>query len=292
MNKFKRVAIYSSKNDKQILEIASHCIEVLKNQEIEIILTDNLVSLKKSGLKVYKNQNNLINKTDLIISIGGDGTLLGCARRYGFFGIPVLGINLGNLGFLADIPPEAISNSLLEVINGNYIKDSRFFLEANLTHKNKKFIALNEIVIHSGAIAQLIDYEVYIDSLFAYRQRADGLIINTPTGSTAYSLSGGGPIVHPGLDAITLLPMFPHSLNTSPLVINSKSEIKIVLKKNKSRAMLSLDSHDSLMLKAEDSLIIKKARSELTLIHPLGHDFFSSCRNKLGWSSSIANGSS
>ena len=290
MNKFKRVAIYSSKNDKQILEIASHCIEVLKNQKIEIILTDNLVSLKKSGLKVYKNQNNLINKTDLIISIGGDGTLLGCARRYGFFGIPVLGINLGNLGFLADIPPEAISNSLLEVINGNYIKDSRFFLEANLTHKNKKFIALNEIVIHSGAIAQLIDYEVYIDSLFAYRQRADGLIINTPTGSTAYSLSGGGPIVHPGLDAITLLPMFPHSLNTSPLVINS--EIKIVLKKNKSRAMLSLDSHDSLMLKAEDSLIIKKARSELTLIHPLGHDFFSSCRNKLGWSSSITNGSS
>ena len=146
----------------------------------------------------------------MLIAIGGDGTMLNCSRKVWLKGVSILGINLGKVGFLSDIAPNEMTSRLLEVIKGDYVEDKRFFLEASLEGK-KGIYALNEIVIHSGAIAQLIEFDLYIDDSFVYRQKADGLIINSPTGSTAYSLSGGGPIVHPGLDAITLLPMFPHS---------------------------------------------------------------------------------
>jgi NAD+ kinase len=168
------------------------------------------------------------------------------------------------------------------------VRDKRFFLEAQLNNKKTTNMALNEIVIHSGAIAKLLEFELFINKKFVYRQRADGLIINSPTGSTAYSLSGGGPIVHPDVNAITLLPMFPHSISTSPLLVKDSSQIEIRIVGNKNKSILSMDSHDSLTLKIGDIISIRKSKSQLTLIHPKDHDFFSACRNKLGWSSSIA----
>jgi len=225
----------------------------------------------------------------LLIAIGGDGTMLNCSRRYGSKGVPILGINLGNVGFLTDIAPKEITSRLLDVIKGNFIKDKRFFLEASLQNKDGSFIALNEVVIHSGAIAQLIEFDLYIDNSFVYRQKADGLIVNSPSGSTAYSLSGGGPIVHPNLDVITLLPMFPHRLNTSPLVVSGGSKITIKMIEKKNKSVLSMDSHNSLKLRQGDVITISKGKSSLILIHPRGHDFYEACRNKLGWSSSLPN---
>ena len=168
------------------------------------------------------------------------------------------------------------------------MKDQRSFLEASI-EKNKSYIALNEVVIHSGALAQLIEYELFVNDTFVYRQRADGIIISSPTGSTAYSLSGGGPILHPEVKAITLLPMFPHSLSSSPLLINDDSKILIKIIDGAGRPKLSLDSHDSLLLKKGDEIVIRKAEAELTLLHPLNHDFYSACRNKLGWSKALSN---
>ena len=130
---------------------------------------------------------------------------------------------------------------------------------------------------------------MYIDDSFVYRQKADGLIINSPSGSTAYSLSGGGPIVHPNLDVITLLPMFPHRLNTSPLVVSGGSKITIKMIEKKNKSVLSMDSHNSLKLRQGDVITISKGKSSLILIHPRGHDFYEACRNKLGWSSSLPN---
>ena len=146
---------------------------------------------------------------------------------------------------------------------------------------------MNEAVIHSGAVAKLIEFEVFIDNIFVYRQKADGLIINSPTGSTAYALSGGGPIIHPNLKSITLLPMFPHSLNSRPLIIKDDSEILIEVIGKNDKAELSVDSHNSISLKKGDRIKIKKSQQDLTLIHPKEHDFFSACRNKLGWSAGI-----
>ena len=196
-------------------------------------------------------------------------------------------INLGSLGFLTDIAPEELTTALKEVIGGKYIEDERFFLQSSINSRVDSSIALNEIVIHSNSIAKLIEYELFIDKRFVYRQRADGIIISTPTGSTAYSLSGGGPIVHPALDAITILPMFPQSLSSSPLVVDSSSTIRIELISKKTKAMLSFDSHDNLSLNEGASIQIIKSESPLTLIHPKDHNFYESCRTKLGWSTNI-----
>ncbi len=281
---FRNAAIYTSLNFKKVQKIASQIYEVLDNLDVSVHLTESLESLSK---KKSLSDRSIVKKSDLLISIGGDGSLLSSARRYGFSGLPLLGINLGNLGFLTDILPEDLTSSLIEVIKGKYLKDKRFFLEASVNNSPKSDIALNEIVIHSGSIAQLMEYEVFVDETFVYRQRADGLIVNTPTGSTAYSLSGGGPIVHPEVKAITLMPMFPHSLSASPLLVKEESNITIkIISGNKS--MLSLDSHNSIPLKRGDIIDVSKSKKPLILIHPNDHNFYSACRNKLGWSERLS----
>ena len=168
-------------------------------------------------------------------------------------------------------------------MKGEYIKDKRIFLEASLDSDKEKYKALNEVVLHSGSIAQLIEYDLFIDDEFVYRQKADGLIISTSTGSTAYSLSGNGPIVSPEVKAITLLPMFPHSLNARTLISGDEKKIRLIVR-GKSKAFLSMDSHVNLKVTSKNEILIQKADTELTLIHPMGQSFFSSCRNKLGWS--------
>ena len=286
-NNFKAIAICSSQKNKQILEIAKQCCEVLTSLKIKTYLHHNLSGIQgESNSKVVSE--GTLKKANLMIVIGGDGTMLGFARKFSDSGIPILGINLGNLGFLADIAPENITSTITDIIGGKYIKEHRSFLMAKINQDKKANIALNEIVIHSGALAQMIEYELFIDNSFVYRQRAEGIIINSPTGSTAYSLSGGGPIVHPAVKAITLLPMFPHSLSSSPLVVSDESIIEIVMTGTKNKASLSMDSHHSLILKKGDTVKIQKTKSVLTLIHPQEHNFYSACRNKLGWSTSIS----
>jgi NAD+ kinase len=287
--KFSHISLSTSSEDKRVLPIATQVHEILTSAGIKVSYDKNLSKLENLTKTKYKSSNHIIKNSELLIAIGGDGTMLNCSRRYGSRGIPILGINLGNVGFLTDIAPNEITSRLLEVIKGEFIKDKRFFLEASLQKKNESFIALNEIVIHSGAIAQLIEFDLHIDNRFVYRQKADGLIVNSPSGSTAYSLSVGGPIVHPNLDVITLLPMFPHRLNTSPLVVSGGSKITIKMIEKKNKSVLSMDSHNSLKLKQGDVITISKGKSSLILIHPRGHDFYEACRNKLGWSSSLPN---
>ena len=285
---FKNIGIFATKKNKRVLEMAKQCCEVLVNQGINVSLSDTLSSLAgNKGCKLLSDKN-LTKKIDLLIAIGGDGTMLSGSRRYGSQGLPILGINLGTLGFLSDIQPEDISSGLTKVLRGSYSQDRRFFLKA-FSNKPKEYnIALNEIVVHSGAVAQLIEYEIYVNKKFVYRQRSDGLIINTPTGSTAYSLSGGGPIVHPNVKAITILPMLPLGLNSSPLLVDEKSNIEIRMIGKKNKAKISFDSHDTTKALAyKESLFISRAEENVTLIHPKGHDFYSACRNKLGWGSSI-----
>ena len=287
MVNFKTIAITSNTNKKNVLDIAKQCCEVLQGKSKSILVTKNLSSITKNKEVRVSSNKQIISKADLLICIGGDGTMLGSAREFGFYGLPMLGINLGNVGFLTDVALETLTSSISEVMKGKFLKDKRSFLEASIS-KKKSYIALNEVVIHSGALAQLIEYELFVNDTFVYRQRADGIIVSSPTGSTAYSLSGGGPILHPEVKAITLLPMFPHSLSSSPLLVSDVSKIQIKIIDGAGRPKLSLDSHDSLVLKKGDEIIINKAKAELTLLHPLNHDFYSACRNKLGWSNALS----
>ncbi|MEL0244087.1 MAG: NAD(+)/NADH kinase [Gammaproteobacteria bacterium] len=282
---FNNVAIYSSINNQKVNSIADQVIEILSNLKVNCV-APNSSQIKTKLLKKTHTDKTVIKQSDLIIAIGGDGTLLSTARNYGYYGIPVLGINLGNLGFLTDIQPSDLTFALNRILQGDFIEDKRIFLEAEIEGKNKKYQALNEVVLHSGSIAQRIEYDLFIDEEFVYRQKADGLIVSTSTGSTAYSLSGNGPIISPEVEAITLLPMFPHSLNARTLITSENKQIKIKVR-DKSKAYLSMDSHDNLRVTSKESVYIRKANTELTLIHPVEHSFFSSCRTKLGWSLGI-----
>lgn len=280
--KYKNVAIYSSLKDKKVDSIASQVTEVLTNLGVNCLSPSSSGISNDTRCKVYSD-STLVKKADLIVAVGGDGTLLSSARNFGYHGVPILGINLGNLGFLTDIPPSDLTFELKKILLGDLIEDRRIFLEARIAGTKKRYKALNEIVLHSGSIAQLIEYDLFIDDEFVYRQKADGLIVSTSTGSTAYSLSGNGPIISPEVKAFTLLPMFPHSLNARTLITSQDKQLKLKVR-GKSKAFLSMDSHNNLKVTSDQEVLIQKANTELTLIHPIDHSFFSSCRTKLGWS--------
>jgi NAD+ kinase len=281
--RFKTITLSSTKQNQEILSIANQCYEVLKNKGLEILVDKNLSKLSFIGLKP-SSKKTILKDSDLLIAIGGDGTMLNCAREYGSKNVCLLGINLGNLGFLNDIDPEDLTSFLTQIIEGRYVEDNRFFLEASLSTTKKTFLALNEVVIHSGEIAQLIEYDLFIDNVFVYRQKSDGLIVASPTGSTGYSLSAGGPIVHPKVSSIVLSPMLPLSLSSSSLVVKAESKICIKLASLR-EAQISFDSHSSIRLRKNQEINITKSKSIIKFIHPYENDFFEACRSKLGWSS-------
>ncbi|MGO1298094.1 MAG: NAD(+) kinase [Vibrio sp.] len=230
-------------------------------------------------------------KADLAIVVGGDGNMLGAARVLSRFDISVIGVNRGNLGFLTDLKPDEVCEGLTQVLEGNYIEEQRFLLQAEV-HRHGQVkshnSALNEAVLHPGQVARMTEFEVYIDDNFAFSQRSDGLIVSTPTGSTAYSLSGGGPILSPGLDAITLVPMFPHTLSSRPLVVDSKRRIKLVVSPdNIQNQEVSCDGQVTLPVSPGDEVHIYQSPNALKLIHPKDYNYYRILRNKLGWSSKL-----
>jgi len=286
--KFKNISLVgaSTVKSKALVRKIKKILFAEKRNLVTKEIFDSRIGDKSSNKSI---KNKIIKQSDLIIAIGGDGTILQCAKQFGIKGIPLVGINLGSLGFLSDIAPSKISIELPEILNNNFLVDQRFLLKASIDSKPIGSPSLNEIVIHSGSIAKMIEYELYIDDVFIYRQRADGLIITTPTGSTAYSLSGGGPIIHPSLDIIGIVPMFPHSLNNTPIIVNAKKDIKIKISNNKkiNTAEISFDSQENLALSKGTTINISKYSKKITLLHPKGTDFFAGCRNKLGWGKSI-----
>jgi NAD+ kinase len=235
--------------------------------------------------------NELGEQADLAIVVGGDGNMLGAARVLSRYNVAVLGVNRGNLGFLTDLDPFNFEHPLKAVLDGEYITEKRCLLEAKvLRHNAVKSLnsAVNEVVLHLEKVATMLEFEVYINNHFMLSQRADGIIVTTPTGSTAYSLSAGGPILTPNLDAIALVPMFPHTLSSRPIVVDSNSEIKLKLSHENSEHMhVSCDSHVSLPVLPGDEVIIRKQAHPLRLVHPKNYDYFKILRTKLGWGSRL-----
>ncbi len=213
---------------------------------------------------------------DLIIVVGGDGSLLNAARTAAQVNVPVVGINKGRLGFLTDIMPDKLETKITEVLAGKYIEENRFLLEAIIYCDEQEIDrteALNDIVLMPGDIPHLIDFEIYINADFVCHQRADGIIIATPTGSTAYALSGGGPILHPNLDAFVLVPMFPHNLSSRPIVIDGTNSIKILIKgHNENPPRISCNGQKRITLQEGSSVVIKKKEQMLRLIKPLDYN--------------------
>ena len=242
----------------------------------------------------YKNENvqalshkDLVEKVDLIIVFGGDGTLLNSARQYLDSQIPILGVNMGNVGFLTDISVDNFDNTIKDIFSGNYKIEERNLVSAKFDDNH--LYGLNEVVIHSGAYAQLMRYRLSVNNKVVYEQRSDGLIVATPTGSTAYSLSAGGPIIHPSLDVWTILPMLPQSLSSRPFIISSDENVEMELFEGPNdSAKICVDGQDDIDVSYGVKISISKMKKTLKLVHPEDNDFFEACREKLGWSLNIS----
>ncbi len=231
----------------------------------------------------------LAAQSDLVIVVGGDGSLLSSARAMCESGVPILGINRGRLGFLTDISPEEIERKVGPVLDGHYLSEYRFLLDMKVKRDGDVIghgSALNDVVLHPGQHIRMIEFELYINGEFVYRQRSDGLIISTPTGSTAYALSVGGPIMHPDLDAMVLVPLNPHTLSSRPIVVHGASEIKVLVGDQRDiNPHVTCDGQTHVETLAGDELVVKKNPQSIRLIHPEDHDFYEVCRSKLGWAS-------
>ncbi|BCM25544.1 NAD kinase [Methyloradius palustris] len=222
---------------------------------------------------------------DLAIVLGGDGTMLTAARALLDHDIPLVGVNRGRFGFLTDLSSESMLEGMAKILAGEYNIEQRMLLSASIQCDNEIVshgYALNDVVVNKMGMSRLIELEVNIDEQFVHRQRSDGLIISTPTGTTAYSLSAGGPILHPALDAIAIVPICPHTLSNRPIAINASSKIDIVLVHTEDAAV-HFDGQLHKALKQGDRVLVQRAEKTVSLLHPLGHSHYDMLREKLHW---------
>jgi NAD+ kinase len=252
------------------------------------VLLDPEIHMEFPGIEVESlPETELAEAADLVIAVGGDGTMLYASRLVAGRDIPLLGINRGRLGFLADITPGEMLRRLDEVLAGDYDEDRRLMLEAVIDKDGeapRRALALNDVVLQKRDTGRMLDFENWVDGIYVNTHGGDGIVIATPTGSTAYALSGGGPIIHPSLDAITLVPICPHTLSDRPIVIRADSRIEIrVLDRPDTRAEVACDGVPLGELAAGARLRVRAAREQVMLIHPRGHDYFRLLRSKLHW---------
>lgn len=286
---FKRVIVYARHHraNTEVIETLNKLTYFLSTLPIETYLDEQTAQAFSLTNPPVLPQVAQGKKGDMIVVIGGDGSLLSAARKAVDLGIPVIGVNRGRLGFLTDISPQEMEKELLAVLQGHYVEEQRFLLRASiesLSGTHFSAYALNDVVISRGTNTHLMAFDVLVNQELVSHYRADGIIFSTPTGSTAYALSAGGPIVHPALNAVIIAPMFSHRLSSRPLVIDALS--KICLKPasgNESELQLSADSHEQASIDDGQWVCIEKHRTQLKLLHPMGYDYFDTLRYKLGW---------
>lgn len=282
---FKTIGIIVKPHSDVVKNTLDHLLEYLNSKACNAVLDHSVDGLSS---KAVVSREELGDQCDLVITIGGDGTILNAARSLADKNVPLLGINIGRLGFLADVSPDEVDTVLDNVLSGDYLEEKRFLLKASV-HRNSDVIftadALNDVVVHVRDVARMIEFETLIDGLFVNHQRADGMVISTPTGSTAYALSSGGPILQANLDAIALVPICPHTLSNRPLVVNANSEVDILICETKQAvAQVTCDGQTSFDVTLGDRIVIKRKENMITLLHPSGHNNFDILRAKLHWS--------
>lgn len=298
MTSFQRIGVMSRKISQPVVETLVKLVGFLDQRGHAVVIEAETLALLQVPLANIAScpRDQLADHCELVIVVGGDGSILGAARSLCRQQLPVLGINRGSLGFLTDIAPDDMEAQVAEVLMGSYVIEERFMLgvqvrRSGLCHAGSA--ALNEVVLHRGSLLQIIQFDLFLNGQFVYTQSSDGLIVSTPTGSTAYALSGGGPIVHPSLNALALVPMFPHTLSSRPIVIGGDTEVKIIIggilqeDSRPGSPELSCDGQEHFVLRVGDEIVIRQQPQKLKLVHPLSHDYYQTCRSKLGWGGSL-----
>ena len=262
--------IHSSTRDYK--ERLSRCEKVI--DENGVIVKNIVANQSQSDIK------NIDSSADLILVIGGDGTMIGAIRDLSDLETPFLGVNIGKLGFLTDLQLGSLESELPKIFEGNYQEESRNLLE--VSNNKNSFTLVNEVVLHSGELAKMTSFSIYKNQKLIANHKSDGLIISSATGSTAYMYSGGGPVLYPTLDVFAIMPMFSHSSSTRPLVIPAEDELELKYEHNE-KAKVILDGHNEFDLDSGENLKIKNSNTRYLLLHPKDYDYFEACRSKLYW---------
>ena len=295
--KIKRAVIVSKVYHRPLSGAISAVAKTLNRLGVEAFVDQNTaVGFNIEDVPIIARRS--IRDTDIIIVIGGDGSLLSAARALVDFEVPMLGVNRGHLGLLTDVSPNTLDDALNKIVAGKYSTEERMMLDVRVYRRDEdgaeelvgQSLAMNETVVHSGILAHMIVCRVLINGRFMYSLRGDGIIVGTPTGSTAYSLSAGGPIIEPHLDLLSLVPMFPQSLNWSPIVIPGKSRVEIEFAVNDDvPEWVNVNCDGQATIRADTKCIVcvRQHHTPLTLIHPEGYDYYSVLRQKLGWGQSL-----
>jgi len=284
--RFDTIALTGKRDDETVAEslrvLAAHLQK--RNREIlsEPSIADTLAPLGVRSPPL----DEICTKADVMVAIGGDGTMLYATGLVAASGVPLLGINRGRLGFLTDVGTERMLESVDEILDGRFVEERRIMLEARITGVDTPAsgFALNDVVLQKRDTGRMIDFETWIDGRYVNTHAGDGLVVATPTGSTAYALSGGGPIMHPTMDAIAMVPICPHTLSDRPLVVPAEADIDIrVIERGDSHPEVTCDGRLLGSLAPEGCLEVRRAAHAAILIHPLDHDYFRILRSRLHW---------
>lgn len=284
MQRFSTIGIVA-KRDTAIIDTVRTLIDLLHDRGCTLLTDAGCAALLPEELDACAPQ--ALHRCDLVIVVGGDGTLLHAGRELAASDVPILGINQGRLGFMVDVAPQDLTTSMTAVLNGDFYEEQRLMLEAHIERENgvpRKLLAVNDLVIRNQAAIRMIEFETFLDDAFISTHRADGIIVATPTGSTAYALSGGGPIIHPGVDAVSLVPICPHALSDRPVVVSAQSSIRIrLIGDARTRAVCTADGQHNKTIGSGDTLYVERASRPLRLIHPASYNYFEVLRRKLHW---------
>jgi len=284
---FNHIGILARNHDPRVQQTLAPLVEHLLQRGARV-LVDDAAALDNNEVE-HCPTHKLGSQCDLVVVIGGDGTLLDAARLVAAHQTPLLGVNLGRLGFLVDVLPRDMTAALDQVLAGHFIRKPRIRLTAHVMRANGDddsavFHALNECVIRNQEFARILEFDTYMHDNFISHHRADGIVVATPTGSTAYALSGGGPVMHPEMAALAMVPICPHSLADRPLIVDANRRIEVrISDSHDGAALFTTDGRDTRPLAPGDRVFIERAEQDLILIHPPDYDYFHILRNKLAW---------
>ena len=286
-NAFSTVALVGRLSDPRVQETFKTLVSYLHKREVKVYVSDQCQLDFGDHPTLAAPEPEFPTVADLIITVGGDGTMLYASRLVAGDGVPLLGINRGRLGFLADITPSEITQHMDAVLDGQFIRDERMVLQATLKREQQviaQAMALNDVVLQRWEMGRMLEVTVKVDGTFVNTHRGDGLIVTTPTGSTAYSLSCDGPIMHPGLNAIAVVPICPHTLSDRPIVLNGQSIIDVSLvARSSTSAQAVCDGQPMGEMTGDETLRVEQAGFAITMIHPATHDYYKILRSKLHW---------
>jgi len=290
MSSIKRIGIVLKPHQPDALKTICQLVAWLAERDITLIGGPEIERERiehQTGCAVQQVETDkLAGEVDLMLVLGGDGTMIATARLIGDQEVPVLGINYGGLGYLAEFRIEELYTALESILSGNYRLDRRVMLAVELRRGNdppKTSRVLNDVVINKSALARIIEIETYFDRYFVNSFRSDGLIVSTPTGSTAYNLSAGGPVIFPSMNAVVITPICPFTLSNRPIVVPDNAEIELLLKTDNEEVALTLDGQVGFPMEVEDRVVIRKSGTTFNIIQPSNRNYFDVLRNKLRW---------